>query len=225
MNIALFDLDHTLLPIDSDFTWALFTNAIGWTDADESLKQNDIFYQQYVDGVLDMNEYVRFVTRAIREHAPEEAHAAHDRYLREYIEPQVRPEALELLRGHQEAGDTLVMITATNRFIAGPIGERLGFADENIIATELERGADGWITGNIDGVANLCEGKVHNLQQWLAARELDWEKVHITFYSDSYNDVPLMEKSAVPVATNPDERLRALAQERGWRILDLFPTE
>ena len=214
MNIALFDLDHTLLPIDSDFTWALFTNAIGWTDADESLKQNDIFYQQYVAGTLDM-----------REHTPEEAHAAHDRYLREYIEPQVRPEALELLRGHQEAGDTLVMITATNRFIAGPIGERLGFADENIIATELERGADGWITGNIDGVANLREGKVHNLQQWLAVRGLDWEKVHITFYSDSYNDVPLMEKSAVPVATNPDERLRALAQERGWRILDLFPTE
>ena len=137
----------------------------------------------------------------------------------------MRPEALELLRGHQEAGDTLVMITATNRFIAGPIGERLGFADENIIATELERGADGWITGNIDGVANLREGKVHNLQQWLAVRGLDWEKVHITFYSDSYNDVPLMEKSAVPVATNPDERLRALAQERGWRILDLFPTE
>ena len=225
MNIALFDLDHTLLPIDSDFTWALFTNSIGWTDADESLKQNDIFYQQYVDGVLDMNEYVRFVTRAIRAHMPEEARAAHNRYLAEFIEPQVRAEALDLLRSHEEAGDTLVLITATNRFIAGPIGERLGFADENIIATELELDDTGWITGNIDGVANLREGKVHNLQQWLAARGLDWEKVHITFYSDSYNDVPLMEKSAVPVATNPDERLRALAQERGWRILDLFPTE
>ena len=225
MKIALFDLDHTLLPIDSDFMWTHFTNAIGWTDAEDMSRQNEAFYEQYEQGVLDMNEYVRFVTRAIREHTPEEAHAAHARYLTDYVQPAVHPAALELLQQHRDAGDTLVMITATNRFIAGPIGERLGFADENIIATELERGADGWITGNIDGVANLREGKVHNLQQWLAVRGLDWEKVHITFYSDSYNDVPLMEKSAVPVATNPDERLRALAQERGWRILDLFPTE
>ena len=223
MNIALFDLDHTLLPIDSDFTWALFTNSIGWTDADESLKQNDIFYQQYVDGVLDMNEYVRFVTRAIRAHTPEEARAAHNRYLAEFIEPQVRAEALDLLRSHQQAGDTLVLITATNRFIAGPIGERLGFADENIIATELERGPDGWFTGNVEGMANLREGKVHNMTQWLARRKLDWSDTHISFYSDSINDAPLMERADVPVATNPDERLRALAQARGWRILDLFP--
>ena len=223
MNIALFDLYHTLLPIDSDFTWALFTNSIGWTDADESLKQNDIFYQQYVDGVLDMNEYVRFVTRAIRAHTPEEARAAHNRYLAEFIEPQVRAEALDLLRSHQQAGDTLVLITATNRFIAGPIGERLGFADENIIATELERGPDGWFTGNVEGMANLREGKVHNMTQWLARRKLDWSDTYISFYSDSINDAPLMERADVPVATNPDERLRALAQARGWRILDLFP--
>ena len=119
----------------------------------------------------------------------------------------------------------MLMTTATNRFIAAGVGRQLGFAQDHILATELQYTADGRITGAIAGQPNLREGKVHNLQQWLAARGLDWEKVHITFYSDSYNDVPLMEKSAVPVATNPDERLRALAQERGWRILDLFPTE
>ena len=223
MNIALFDLDHTLLPIDSDFMWAHFTNAIGWTDAEESLRQNDVFYEQYEQGVLDMNEYVRFVTRAIREHTPDESHAAHARYLAEYVQPAIRQPALDLLQQHRDAGDTLVLITATNRFIAGSIGTLLGFEDENIIATELERGPDGWFTGNVEGMANLREGKVHNMTQWLARRKLDWSDTYISFYSDSINDAPLMERADVPVATNPDERLRALAQARGWRILDLFP--
>ncbi|MEE1654114.1 HAD family phosphatase [Brachymonas sp. G13] len=223
MKIALFDLDHTLLPIDSDFMWTHFTNAIGWTDAEDMSRQNEAFYEQYEQGVLDMNEYVRFVTRAIREHTPEEAHAAHARYLTDYVQPAVHPAALELLQQHRDAGDTLVLITATNRFIAGPIGTLLGFDEQNIIATELERGPDGWFTGNVEGMANLREGKVHNMTQWLTERKLDWCDTFITFYSDSINDAPLMERADVPVATNPDERLRMLAEARGWRILDLFP--
>ena len=222
-KIALFDLDHTLLPIDSDFTWSTFTNAIGWTDADASLRQNDIFYQQYMDGVLDMNEYVRFVTRAVRARTPEEGTQAQQMYLQDYIRPHIRPEALELLQGHREANDVMVLTTATNRYIAGPIGEALGFAQDHIIATELEYDGDGHITGNIDGVANLREGKVANMRRWLRGRGLDWESVCITFYSDSYNDLPLLEKAAVPVPTNPDQRLRAEALQRGWRVLDLFP--
>ena len=154
MNIALFDLDHTLLPIDSDFTWALFTNSIGWTDADESLKQNDIFYQQYVDGVLDMNEYVRFVTRAIRAHTPEEARAAHNRYLAEFIEPQVRAEALDLLRSHQQAGDTLVLASASLDVYVEPIARRLGF--DLAVATRMSNGC--WLeTGIADPITDYAD--------------------------------------------------------------------
>ena len=224
MNIALFDLDHTLLPIDSDYTWARFTNEIGWTDPEESLRQNDIFYQQYVAGTLDMCEYVRFVTRAVRAHTLREAQAAQQRYLDEFIRPQITRPALDLLAAHRQAGDALVMITATNRFIAGPIGEALGFADDHIIATELQRDTRGHITGEIDGEPNLREGKVHNFGLWLARRNLASEQVRVTFYSDSMNDLPLLERAAVPVATNPDDRLRAHATREGWRILDLFPT-
>ena len=221
-HIALFDLDHTLLPIDSDFTWTTFTNAMGWTDAEQSRIANEAFYQQYKAGRLDMAEYVRFVTRAMRPFTPEQLLAAQEQYGREYIAPHIRQPALDLLAQHRAAGHTLVLTTATVCYIARPIGQQLGFADEHIITTQLHYTEQGCITGESVGQFNLREGKVHNFERWLQARGWDWGDVHITFYSDSINDLPLLEKANTPGATNPDDQLRQIATERIWHIMDLF---
>ena len=221
-HIALFDLDHTLLPIDSDFTWTTFTNAMGWTDAEQSRIANEAFYQQYKAGRLDMAEYVRFVTRAMRPFTPEQLLAAQEQYGREYIAPHIRQPALDLLAQHRAAGHTLVLTTATVCYIARPIGQQLGFADEHIITTQLHYTEQGCITGESVGQFNLREGKVHNFERWLQARGWDWGDVHITFYYDSINDLPLLEKANTPVATNPDDQLRQIATERNWHIMDLF---
>ena len=221
-HIALFDLDHTLLPIDSDFTWTTFTNAMGWTDAEQSRIANEAFYQQYKAGRLDMAEYVRFVTRAMRPFTPEQLLAAQEQYGREYIAPHIRQPALDLLAQHRAAGHTLVLTTATVCYIARPIGQKLGFANDHIITTQLHYTEQGCITGDSVGQFNLREGKVHNFERWLQARGWDWGDVHITFYSDSINDLPLLEKANTPVATNPDDQLRQIATERNWHIMDLF---
>lgn len=178
-HIALFDLDHTLLPIDSDFTWTTFTNAMGWTDAEQSRIANEAFYQQYKAGRLDMAEYVRFVTRAMRPFTPEQLLAAQEQYGREYIAPHIRQPALDLLAQHRAAGHTLVLTTATVCYIARPIGQQLGFADEHIITTQLHYTEQGCITGESVGQFNLREGKVHNFERWLQARGWGWGDVHI----------------------------------------------
>ena len=140
--------------------------------------------------------------------------------MREVILPAITPQALALLRQHQEAGDQVLIITATNEFVTRPIARALGVNE--LIAVQLQRDASGWFNGEIDGIPSMREGKVRRMEQWLAERQLDWTKVESTFYSDSTNDVPLLECVNHPVATNPDPRLRALAESRGWRILDLF---
>lgn len=220
MPLALFDLDHTLLPIDSDYTWGVFTQQIGWTDPVDFKRRNDQFYEHYKAGTLDIHDYVRFATDAVRARGPVESAAAHRRFMREVIEPQLLPQALELLRGHQRRGDEVVIVTATNEFVTRPIAQAFGV--EELIAVELERGTDGWITGEIRGVPSARAGKVTRVEQWLAGGGRGWNDVETTFYSDSINDLPLLEKVDHPVATNPDDSLRALAQQRGWRILDLF---
>jgi HAD superfamily hydrolase (TIGR01490 family) len=136
------------------------------------------------------------------------------------IEPAIRSEALALVRRHQAAGEQLVIVTATNEFVTRPIARAFGI--DELIAVELERGPDGWITGEVAGVPSAREGKVERVAQWLAARQLGWADVETTFYSDSMNDLALLEAVDHPVATNPDLRLRAIAAERGWRILELF---
>jgi HAD superfamily hydrolase (TIGR01490 family) len=219
-KLALFDLDHTLLPIDSDYSWGVFTQEIGWTDPAVFKHRNDEFYEHYKAGTLDIHDYVRFATEAVRLRGPQEAEAAHARFMETIIQPAMRGEALALVRQHQDAGDTLVIVTATNEFITRPIA--LAFGVPELIAVQLERGADGWITGEILGVPSAREGKVDRVSQWLAARGLAWDDVEVTFYSDSINDLALLEKVDHPVATNPDKALRAIAKARGWRILDLF---
>lgn len=221
MRLALFDLDHTLLPLDSDYEWGEFVITLGWRSAEVQREANGRFYQQYKAGQLDINEYVRFAIDAVREHGVAAAAEAHRRFMREVIEPAIRPAALELVRAHQKAGDEVVIVTATNEFVTRPIARAFGV--DELIAIELERDAQGNPTGAIRGTPSFREGKVARVEQWLSARGLDWSRVaHSTFYSDSINDLPLLEKVHEPVATNPDERLMAVATDRGWRILHLF---
>ena len=224
VNIALFDLDHTLLPIDSDHAWGEFTIQRGWVDPIAFKRQNDAFYAQYQAGTLDVHDYVRFATESIRKHGATESIAAHADFMRASVQNSIQPQALELVRAHQQAGDVVAIVTATNEFVTRPIAQAFGV--DELIAVELERdtsaGGTGWFTGGIRGVPSFREGKVTRVAQWLKVRDLDWSDVHITFYSDSMNDLPLLERANVAVATNPEDRLRALARERGWRILDLF---
>jgi HAD superfamily hydrolase (TIGR01490 family) len=218
-RITLFDLDHTLLPIDSDYSWGEFTQQIGWTDPVEFKRRNDAFYQHYVAGTLDVHDYVRFATEALRLRGEAAYREAHAKFMRDWILP-LRPAALELVRGHQAAGDRLAIVTATNELVTRPIAAAFGVPE--LIAVELARDAGGWITGEIAGVPSMREGKVVRVEAWLQAGGLAWLDVETTFYSDSTNDLPLLERVDHPVATNPDPRLRTIALERGWRILDLF---
>lgn len=220
IRLTLFDLDHTLLPIDSDYAWGVFTQDIGWTDPVVFRHRNDEFYEHYKAGTLDIRDYVRFATEAVRQRGPIAAAAAHELFMDKVIRPALRDEALSLVRSHREAGEQVVIVTATNEFVTAPIARAFGV--DELIAVQLERGPDGWITGEIAGVPSMREGKVERVAEWLSIRGLDWSDVHVTFYSDSANDLPLLEAVDLPVATNPDDRLRAIAGERGWRILDLF---
>ncbi len=223
-KLALFDLDHTLLPIDSDYTWGQFTAGLGWNDPVEFTRQNDAFYTQYKAGTLDIYEYARFATGAMVRQGEAKSLAAHADYMREVIAPALKPQALALVQQHKAEGATVIVVTATNAFVTAPIAKALG-ADE-LMAVDLERdtstGGTGWYTGEVRGIPTFREGKVARVEEWLTARGLNWASVHSTFYSDSINDLPLLEKANVPVATNPDDPLRAIAQDRGWRILELF---
>ncbi|WP_182345230.1 MULTISPECIES: HAD family hydrolase [Comamonas] len=219
-RLALFDLDHTLLPLDSDYEWGEFTLRKGWCDKQEFGSRNAAFFADYQKGTLDIHAYVRFATEAIRKLGPEAADEAHRAFMQEVITPHIQPAALALLQQHRDAGDTLVIVTATNEFVTRPIAQALGV--DHLLAVNLARDASGWITGEIDGVPTMRAGKVTRMEAWMAERGLSWDSVDSIFYSDSMNDVPLLEKVDTAVATNPDARLRQLAAERGWRILDLL---
>lgn len=219
-KIALFDLDHTLIPMDSDYEWGEFTIRLGWCDSAEFKRRNAEFFDQYRAGTLNVHDYVRFATQTIRAQGATESIAAHARFMGDVVLKNIKPQALELVRGHQQAGDAVAIVTATNEFVTRPIADAFRVAE--LMAVELERGPDGWFTGDIKGTPSFREGKVTRVESWLAGRKLRWDDVETTFYTDSMNDLALLEKATHPVATNPDERLRALAEARGWRILDLF---
>ncbi len=223
-KLALFDLDHTLIPFDSDYSWGEFTTALGWTDGAEFKRENESFYADYKAGTLDIHAYCRFATAAICQQGATNSIAAHADYMRAIVQKGIQPQARKLVQDHQAAGDTVVIITATNEFVTAPIARAFGVDDLLAIELELDSapGGTGWYTGEIRGVPSFREGKVARIEQWMRARGLSWDTVHTTFYSDSINDLPLLEKADVPIATNPDAPLGAIARERGWRILQLF---
>ena len=220
-GLCLFDLDDTLLPLDSDHSWGEFMIRLGWVDESEFRRRNDAYYAQYKAGALDIHAYIEFATEPLRSRSLEESHAAHARFMREIISPNLREPARELIRVHRRRGDLIALVTATNDFVTTPIAEAFGI--ETLIAVRLARGVGGTITGRIDGLPSYREGKVLRVQQWLEQVGKGWSSFRrISVYSDSTNDLPLLDRASDPVATNPSAALEAIARQRGWRILKLF---
>jgi HAD superfamily hydrolase (TIGR01490 family) len=221
MNLTLFDLDGTLIQTDSDHAFGEFLVRIGWADGESFRRRNDAFYEDYKAGTLDVAAYIDFATSIWRDRPWPETRAMRERFMREVMQPQLHPRAVDLVRQHQRAGDRVAIVTATNEFVTRPIADLFGVA--TLLALELERDAQGRVTGRVHGVPTFRAGKVTRVEQWLAAAgaaATDFER--ITFYSDSLNDLPLLEWATHPVATNPGAGLASLAAERGWPILRLF---
>ncbi len=220
-NLTLFDLDGTLIAGDSDHSFGEFMVDTGWADGETWRRRNDEFYATYVAGALDVHAYVDFATSVWRGRSPQEQADMHARFMREIIAPMLTPQASALVRKHQDAGDLVAIVTATNEFVTRPIAQAFGVPE--LLAIELERDAAGAVTGAIRGVPTYQDGKVTRVGQWLAAQGAGWDDFdRITVYSDSINDLPLLERATDPVATNPSAALAAVAAERGWAILRLF---
>jgi HAD superfamily hydrolase (TIGR01490 family) len=223
-NLALFDLDHTLLPLDSDQAWAHFIAGLGIQGAARHAEDIDGYYREYVAGTLDMTAYLNYTLAPLARHSREQLDAWHAQFMRDVITPAILPAARELVQRHLEAGDLCCIVTATNVFITAPIGKALGF--EHLLGIELGTQGDdpaARFTGTSVGVPTFREGKIARTESWLASlgyRLQDFAQSW--FYSDSINDLPLLERVTHPVATNPDPRLRAIATERGWTVLELF---
>jgi len=218
-RLAIFDLDHTLLPIDSDYEWGQFLCRIGAVDRGYFEQCNKEFYAQYQAGTLDAREYLEFTLNTLAQFSPERLATMHQLFMLEVIQPTLLPEAHRLLARHKS--DLKLMITATNRFVTEPIAKALGF--EHLIAALPEYSKDGRITGKLVGSPTSGIGKVKHLMDWLQQQDKTINSFERTyFYSDSHNDIPLLELVSHPVATNPDPKLMAHAQKSGWPIVRLF---
>ncbi len=215
MKLALFDLDNTLLAGDSDVLWTEFLIDEGILSA-EDRERSAQFYRESEEGRLDIEAFLAFQLRPLLEHPPERLEQWRDRYVAERILPVITPPARRLLDRHREEGHQLVIITATNRFTTTPIARELGV--ETLLATELEQ-QDGRYTGRLDGAPCFREGKIHHLRRWL--QQHGQVPAESWFYSDSANDIPLLEWSDHPTAVDPDPRLRAHAEQRGWPVISL----
>ncbi len=220
MKLAIFDLDNTLLAGDSDVGWGEYLVAHGIVDAHSYGETNERFYQDYLRGSLDIHAYQTFQLQILAQHPLEQVLAWREEYLEHHIKPMLASKSAALIEQDRQAGAELLIITATNRFITEPIAQWLNI--DTLIATEPEI-IDGQYTGGITGIPSYAEGKITRLQQWAEERGIQWraDDVESWFYSDSHNDLPLLEQVTHPVAVDPDDTLRAAAQARGWRIISL----
>ncbi|MGC3873199.1 HAD family hydrolase [Halomonas sp. GXIMD04776] len=216
MSLAIFDLDNTLLAIDSDHAWGEFLVEQGAVDPEHYREANERFYQQYQDGTLNIHDYLAVALEPLVKNTPEQLAAWHQQFMISKIEPNILVKGEELLAEHRAQGDTLLIITATNRFITAPIAERLGV--EALIAVEPEI-IDDCYTGRVSGTPSFQHGKVLRLEEWLKDQSVTLDDAW--FYSDSHNDLPLLEKIDNPVAVDPDDILREVAMQRDWRIISL----
>jgi len=220
MNLTLFDLDGTLIPGDSDHAFGGYMVDIGWAEGLAWRARNDQFYADYCAGRLDLNAYIEFTTGAWRKRPADEVAAMQERFSREVMADQLLPQARALVERHQAAGDLVAIVTATNEFVTAPIARAFGV--EHLIAVELEQ-VDGRYTGRIKGTPSFQAGKITRVHEWLAGLGRQWQDFErVNFYSDSINDLPLLELASHPVATNPAPSLEKIAAERGWPILNLF---
>jgi HAD superfamily hydrolase (TIGR01490 family) len=226
MNLALFDLDHTLIPTDSDHEWGRFMVKLGIVDGEKFARQNDAFYEAYKAGALDIHAYLDVQLGLLAQFPRAQVDEWHARFMREVIGPRILPAATALVRKHQADGDLCCIVTATNAFVTGPIATAFGV--DALIACEAEtvdNARDGAYTGRSLGTPSYREGKIVRVNEWLASLGKTLASFeHSYFYSDSHNDIALLEQVTDPIATNPDDTLRAHAQAQGWRILELFTT-
>jgi HAD superfamily hydrolase (TIGR01490 family) len=219
MRLALFDLDNTLLAGDSDYEWGQFLVDRGVLERESYEAQNRAYYDQYVAGTLDIHEFLGFALRPLAAHAPADLERWHIDFMATRIRPMIGAPARELVRKHLAAGDLCVIITATNSFVTAPIAREFGV--EHLIATEPEK-RNGRFTGKVAGIPCFREGKVKRLDTWLSARGKRLaDFIESTLYSDSHNDLALLERVTRPVAVDPDEQLAAAARERGWAVMSL----
>jgi HAD superfamily hydrolase (TIGR01490 family) len=219
MNLALFDLDNTLLAGDSDFQWAQFLIEQRVLDREVYEAQNVEFYEQYKSGTLDIHAFLDFQLKPLSRHPRSQLDAWHSEFMKERILPLITPDARKLINKHMLGRDLCVIITATNRFVTAPIAQELGIS--NLIATEAEQ-RDGEYTGRVLGLPCFREGKIARLESWLDEHNLTWLSfLESWFYSDSLNDLPLLNKVTHPVAVDPDATLKAHAEKKGWPIISL----
>jgi HAD superfamily hydrolase (TIGR01490 family) len=219
MRLALFDLDNTLLAGDSDYEWGQFLVDHGVLERGVYEAQNRAYYDQYVAGTLDIHEYLGFALRPLAEHAAPELERWHAEFMRLRIAPMITPAARALVRRHLEAEDLCAIVTATNSFVTAPIASE--FAVRHLIATEPET-REGRFTGRVAGTPCFREGKVRRVDEWLASQGRRLGDFHESvFYSDSHNDLPLLERVTRPVAVDPDAALAAEAGRRGWAVMSL----
>lgn len=219
MRLALFDLDNTLLAGDSDYEWGQFLVDRGVLERATYEAQNRAYFDQYAAGTLDIHEYLGFALRPLAEHSPQDLARWHADFMASRILPMVSPAARALVRGHLAQGDLCAVITATNSFVTAPIAQEFGVS--HLIATEPEaRG--GRFTGRVAGTPCFREGKVRRLDEWLSGqgRRLG-DFAQSAFYSDSHNDLPLLERVTRPVAVDPDQALLERARQRGWEVISL----
>ena len=216
MALAIFDLDNTLLAGDSDYLWGRFLARKGIVDGETYERENQRFYDDYKAGQLDIYEFLAFSLAPLARTEPVQLQSLQQEFMQNDIAPIILPAARELLQKHRTRGDTLLIITATNRFVTAPIAEALGV--DNLLATDPEQ-IDGRYTGRVTGTPTFKEGKVKRLHEWLAATHHNLEESW--FYSDSLNDIPLLEIVTYPVAVDPDETLAQHAEMKGWEIMSL----
>jgi len=219
MKLALFDLDNTLLGGDSDYEWGQFLVDRGVLERAEYEAQNREFYEQYAAGTLDIHEFLGFALRPLAAHEPADLARWHADFMRARILPMIGDKARALVGRHLGGGELCALVTATNSFVTAPIAREFGIA--HLIATEPES-VDGRFTGRVAGTPCFREGKVRRVEQWLGNLALRLpDLAESAFYSDSHNDLPLLERVTRPVAVDPDERLEAEARRRGWPIISL----
>jgi HAD superfamily hydrolase (TIGR01490 family) len=220
-NLALFDLDHTLLPIDSDYEWGQFLVRHGVVDADAYQRRNDAFFAQYQAGSLDPVEYLEFALGTLAGFAPATLQRLQADYMAEVIRPAIKPAARKLLQEHRDAGDLVAIITATNAFITAPIAR--AFEVAHLIAAQPELDERGHPTGRLAGTPTQGQGKVTHMHTWLEGLGRPFDSFERSyFYSDSHNDIPLLSVVSHPVATNPSAKLAQHATALGWPLLQLF---
>ncbi|MBC8119722.1 MAG: HAD-IB family hydrolase [Burkholderiaceae bacterium] len=224
MRLALFDLDHTLLPIDSADTWSHFVVENGGLDAALYGARIREFSRTYQAGTFDIEGYVAFQMELLALFPRSVLDGWHSQFMDEHVRPHIRREALDLVDSHRKLGDELALVTGTNAYVVTPIAREFGIDHVLAVQPEVERDESGFdrFTGGHVGTHTYQEGKVRKVGEWLAARGRDWEDTTTICYGDSINDLPLLERATTPIATNADARLRAIARERGWQTLELF---